>query len=196
MRFTIEKERLTHRGRTLRAFQAFLALMDAAAWIRSEMRGQLAAFGLTLRGFRVLDMLYRDGPTHMGALARACALTPQHAQEVVGQLEDMRWVEGVRTTLEPADNRRNRRLRSLGTPRQTGVHVHKMRLTPLGEKFIGHIFPKHAKVVKAWMKALDGREQVSLTRICRKLKGGDIIKFFKEMRFIDPDEETNTWPTE
>ena len=187
---------MTHRDRTRRAFAAFQALMDAATWFRSEMRRQLAAFGLTFRGFRILDMLYRDGPSHMGELARVCEMKPQHILDIVRELEDLGWVEGEQTALEPVDNRWNRRLKSQGAPRKIGARVRRLRLTPLGEKFIGHVFPKHAKVVKAWMKALDGREQQSLTRICRKLKGGDIIKFFKEMRFIDPDEATNTWPIE
>ena len=39
------------------------------------------------------------------------------------------------------------------------------------------------------MRALEGREQATLSRLCRKLKEGDMIKFFKEIRMMDEDEK-------
>jgi len=43
----------------------------------------------------------------------------------------------------------------------------------------GQFFPKHAKVVNSLMRTLDGREQETLRRL---LRGGDIVKFVKEIR--------------
>ena len=61
--------------------------------------------------------------------------------------------------------------------------------TPLGEKFIGEVLPRHAKAVKALMRAVDGREQETLSRICRKLREGNILKFTSELTHENVDDE-------
>ena len=63
-----------------------------------------------------------------------------------------------------------------------------MRLTPRGEKFIGTFFPKHAKVVKSLKRVLDGREQVTLSRLLLKLRKGDVVKFVREIRMYDDED--------
>ncbi|MGO9591858.1 MAG: hypothetical protein ACLP3K_17655 [Candidatus Acidiferrales bacterium] len=70
-----------------------------------------------------------------------------------------------------------------------GRMVHVVGLTARGKKFIGNVLPRHAKVVKALMRALDAREQDSISRVCRKLREGDALKFLNEMRFEDADDE-------
>jgi hypothetical protein len=42
----------------------------------------------------------------------------------------------------------------------------------------------HAKVVKAEMKVLDGRQQETLSRTCVKLREGDAVKFLKELMIL------------
>src|ERR1700721_2358706 len=54
---------ISHRGKTLRAFEAYLDLLDTTAYLQSELSSQLAAYDVTLGGLRVLDMGYRRGPT-------------------------------------------------------------------------------------------------------------------------------------
>ena len=39
------------------------------------------------------------------------------------------------------------------------------------------------------MRALDGREQETMSRLCRKLRAGDAAKFLREIRMVDEDEE-------
>jgi hypothetical protein len=39
------------------------------------------------------------------------------------------------------------------------------------------------------MCALDAREQDSISRVCRKLREGDVLKFVKELRSEDADDE-------
>jgi uncharacterized protein with von Willebrand factor type A (vWA) domain len=65
-------------------------------------------------------------------------------------------------------------------------------LTPEGKEWIAHVFPKHAKVVKAEMRALDGREQQSLARLCQKLRRGNLERFMREIVLVNP-EETEEW---
>jgi hypothetical protein len=60
-----------------------------------------------------------------------------------------------------------------------------VRLTRVGKDVMKQVFPKRAKVVKAEMSVLDGREQKTLSRLCRKLRQGDVWKFIREMKIVD-----------
>ena len=44
--------------------------------------------------------------------------------------------------------------------------------------------PRACQVVKGEMKALDGREQETLSRMCVKLREGDAVKFLKELMIL------------
>jgi DNA-binding MarR family transcriptional regulator len=59
-----------------------------------------------------------------------------------------------------------------------------VRLTEMGESLIRYVFPVHAKVVKAEMKVLDGRQQETLSRMRVKLHEGDAVKFLKELMIL------------
>jgi hypothetical protein len=87
------------------------------------------------------------------------------------------------------DNPRNRALKAKGDTEQRGRRVARMRLTRAGRKFIGDLFPLHAKVVKALMTALDGREEETLSRMCRKLRERDLLKSVREFRYFRAGEE-------
>jgi hypothetical protein len=47
----------------------------------------------------------------------------------------------------------------------------------------------YSKVFESIMREIDRREQVSLSRICRKLRAGDPVKFFREIRLVDEEQE-------
>ncbi|MGH9735392.1 MAG: hypothetical protein ACRD8A_12485 [Candidatus Acidiferrales bacterium] len=64
-----------------------------------------------------------------------------------------------------------------------------IRLTAEGETLIANGFRKHAKVVKAQMQALEGREQLSLSKLCGKLRRGDVMRFVHELMMEDAEEE-------
>ena len=52
---------LTQKEKSERAFQAYLDLLDAADYMKARVYDQLADHGLTIRGVRVLELLYRQG---------------------------------------------------------------------------------------------------------------------------------------
>jgi hypothetical protein len=58
-------------------------------------------------------------------------------------------------------------------------------LTESGEKFMHVVFPRHAKLVFAFFRALDMREQESLSRNCRKLREGDVAKMLDAITLED-----------
>lgn len=181
------KRRATQKEKTLRAFAAYLELLDTAAWLKTWMAGPLASMDLTMQGFRLLVLLYRDGPTPMTEAARQMRFPRQNLEFVLRRLEQRGWVgrENVRTPpgTKRTPEEKKRRRTSL---RRWAWQFSAIRLTPQGEKFVGQVFPRHAKVVKALMRALDGREQESLGEICRKLRTGHIWKFLSEI--THPDE--------
>jgi len=181
-------KRLDARGKTLRAFRAYLELQLTADWIRKEMRGQLGSFDVTLAGFRLLEVLYREGPTHMSAASKKLECERQNLNVVVRALEERGFLQRLSGTLPLVDNRRNRALKAMGDTEQRGRGVTRLRLTRAGRKFIATLFPRHAKVVKALMRALHGREQETLSRLCRKLREGLSMNYFKELRIIREGE--------
>jgi|HubBroStandDraft_1064217.scaffolds.fasta_scaffold14753_3 hypothetical protein len=70
----------------------------------------------------------------------------------------------------------------------TGRKIVVVQLTPQGKQLIARVFPKHAKVVKAEMKMLEGREQQTLSRLCQKLRKRDVMKWFKEITMEEVEE--------
>jgi len=175
------KRRISQKGKTLRAYRAYLELLDAAEWVRGKLRGQLESFGLTMQGFRVLELLYREGPVYMLQGAETLMWSAQRMDSIVARLEQRGWVQRddavlptrvTRETQIPTERRQRER---------KGVRVALLKLTPEGERFIGTVFPKHAKVVKSFMRVLDSREQFALANICKKLREGDPVKFYREM---------------
>jgi DNA-binding MarR family transcriptional regulator len=89
------KRRISQRGKTLRAFGAYLELFDTAEKIRGELRGQLSGFGLTLRKFRLMEILYREGPTTMVIVADKLLCSRQNLEFISKPLEERGWVRRV-----------------------------------------------------------------------------------------------------
>jgi hypothetical protein len=64
-------------------------------------------------------------------------------------------------------------------------------LTKIGKKFVADVLPNHTKMVKALLRALDGREQDTLSRLCRKLRAGNPVRYFAELthEYVEGDDE-------
>ncbi|MGD0403149.1 MAG: MarR family transcriptional regulator [Candidatus Acidiferrales bacterium] len=180
--------RISQRGKTLRAFGAYLDLLDTAERMRSELRGQLDGFGLTVRGFRLLEILYREGPMLTVAVAEKLECSRQNVDFLLERLEARGWVRRFRRPLRSDELEERRQARERRHRQAKGRSVGVLRLTAEGNKFIGTVFPKHAKVVKSLMRVLDGREQQTLSRLLQKLREGDIVKFVREIRMKRPGE--------
>ncbi len=182
--------RPTQREKTSRAYRAYIDLLDTAEWFRRKLRGQLETFDLTLQGFRLMEMMYREGSINLMDAARRLGCTRQNMDPLLERLAQRGWVERVALIHAPADIPETRLPKARRGIERTGWRTAMARLTPLGEKLIGVVLPKHAKAVKAFMRALDGRQQETLSEICRKLREGDALKFCQEMMFLDAEEES------
>lgn len=101
MNFTTEESKRRGTGsreKTDRAFRAYLELLDAADYMKAEVYDQLSFYGVTMRGFRVLELLYREGPMKLTAVAEALRWSRQNLNVVVKGLADDGW---VRSELQP-----------------------------------------------------------------------------------------------
>lgn len=186
--FQATMHRPTQKEKTQRAFRAYLDLLDTADWMLGELYGQLTSFDLTMNGFRTLEMLYRLGPMKMVDAARERQYNRQNLDVVVKRLEARGWVVRDFSTLAPVAIKPTHLSRIKRTEGRAGRRVVVLRLTQEGEKFIGTVFPKHTKIVKALMRAIDSREQESLSQICRKLREGDVVRFVSELTHLEVEE--------
>ncbi len=178
----------TQKDKTQRAFRTYLDLIDTANWLKREMRAPLDFFDLTFEGFRVLEMLYREGALTVPDVGRRTGHKRQNMLVILRRLEEPGWVRQVEVRL-PAVEFERAHLSKAKREDHEGRMVHAVGLTGRGKKFIGNVLPRHAKVVKALMRALDAREQDSISRVCRKLREGDVVKFVNELRYEYPDDE-------
>ncbi|HTU36020.1 MAG TPA: MarR family transcriptional regulator [Candidatus Acidoferrum sp.] len=175
------------REQALLAFRAYTELIDTATWLRNWTRGSLESFDLTAQGFQMLLLLYQQGPERTTEVARLLRCRLQNADRMARDLEKRGWVKRLNVDLPP--KRANQSgPKTPGARRRTwGVGV--VTLTPQGKKFMAEVFPNHAKVVRALMRALHVREQRVLIEICRKLRTGAILKLVSEIRIVEDWEE-------
>lgn len=140
-----------HRGpaEEVRALDAYVKLSRAAAAVEAVVNRHLAAAGLTISQFGVLEALWHLGPLPQGALARKILKSPANLTTVLDNLERR---DLIRRRRDPSDRR-----------------VVRVELSDAGEARIAPLFPRHvARVVDAF-SALDPAEQDSLARLCRTL---------------------------
>jgi DNA-binding MarR family transcriptional regulator len=172
----------THKDKTLRAFRAYIELLDTAEWFKGEVRAPLASFDLTMNEFRVLELLYREGAQFVPELARKRRTHKQRIDEIVERLGKRGWVGRKVVKLPPVEFARAHQAASMRDKPREGRRVSVVGLTRPGKKFFGNVLPSHSKLVKAFMRVLNGTEQESLARLCRKLRQGDVMKFVSEIR--------------
>jgi DNA-binding MarR family transcriptional regulator len=178
----------SQKEKTVRAFQAFLDVMDTADWFKNELRGPLEAFDLTMGGFRLLEMLYREGALTVPDVARRRLCTRQNIGFVIASLEERGWVRQMVVKMPAAAIKESRLSKLRRGIRREGPRVSVVGLTKSGKNFAGNVLPRHVKVIKALMRALEGREQESLSKMCRKLREGDVVKFVSEIMHEDVED--------
>ena len=178
----------THREKTQRAMQAYMELIDTADWLRGELRVPLEFFGLTMGELRLLEMLNREGALFVPDVARRRKARPQNMKATIKHLEERGWVRRMIVALPPVPFEESHRAKSKRSERREGKRVSVVGLTASGKKFVREVLPRHSKLVKSLLRALDSREQMSLSWMCRKLREGDVVKFLREIRMQDEED--------
>jgi DNA-binding MarR family transcriptional regulator len=205
-----KKERYTDaKGKTRRAYRAYVDLIETADWLRELAARHVAAFRMTLAEYRVMERILRRGPLYPAMLGQRMGCTRQNVTRVIEKLERHGWVKRVEGKLprrhrveigwimtERVDRRAAAEEaakaavgRAASGKDRTGRRVVRVFLTEKGREAIEDAVRKHEKYVKAEMRALEGREQETLSRLCRKLQEGDAVRFFREVQRMDWKED-------
>jgi DNA-binding MarR family transcriptional regulator len=171
--------------RKARAFRAYLDVLDTAAWFRYQVETQLADFDLNLERFRLLEMLYRDGPMTVAEAAKKRCCARQSLFSLAERLGESGWVEIQPVRLPAVEVGELNIARSKRDQERLGRRAANLRLTEEGENFMAGVLPRHEKLVYALMRAIDPREMDRLSRTCRKIREGDVAKLIKELMMED-----------
>ena len=141
----------TYRGsrQEARALNAYVKLMRAAETITTRVHKHLAAFGLTLSQFAVLEALYHLGPLYQREIGQKLLKSSGNITMVIDNLEKRGFVRRDR-------KKEDRRFLNV-------------RLTGEGFELISKVFPPHAAVITREMSVLSAGEQETLARLCKKL---------------------------
>ena len=178
----------SQKQRTERALRAYTAFLDTGDWLKAEVRVPLESFGMTLSEFRLLEVLHRQGALPVVDLARRRGSRWHNVAFLIKGMEERGWVRRAMAMLPPVDFKRAHLPKSRRDERRRGRAMTVVGLTAEGKNFIQQVLATHSKLVKALMRALDGREQDLLFRLCRKLREGNPVRFFAELTHEDEDE--------
>jgi hypothetical protein len=105
-------------------------------------------------------------------------------------LERRGWVRRAVVALPPVAFEESHKAKPKKDEKRKGRRIGVMTLTPSGKRFVHEVMPSHSKMMKALMRVLDSREQLSLSRLCRKLRSGEaVFRFLQEIRMVDEEQE-------
>ncbi|HXX18934.1 MAG TPA: hypothetical protein VEJ46_05995 [Candidatus Acidoferrum sp.] len=182
-------QRPRQREKSLRAFAAYLELVDTADWIRRKLRRPLESFGLTLEEVRLLFMLFPHQQLSTSEFARQRVRDRANLRVTFLSLERRGLVHRKVVTLPPAETRPSRLPKHKRDQPRIGRRVCTVSLTRNGAAFMRRVLPRHVKLVKALMRVLSYREQWTLMRLCCTLREGYIVRFMREIRMEDDDQD-------
>ncbi len=163
--------------------------LDAEEHLKDALKCPLQLAGLTVEGFRLLEMLHRDGALPIAHITKRRGRRRESTLEVIGRLEKRGWARRAIVKLPPVSFERAHLPKSKKDVPREGQKIAVAGLTASGKRLIGDVLMNYSKVFESIMRGIDGREQASLSRICRKLRAGDPVKFFREIRLMDEEQE-------
>ena len=181
----------TPRQRTKRAFGAYMEVLETADWLKGELHGPLLMYDLSMGDFRLLELLHREGAMFAPDIARRRRLHKQAVAVIVRRLTKRGFVLRKIVKLPPVEFQRAHVPTSKRDERREGIRTSVVGLTKSGKRFIGEVLPHHTKVAKALLRALNAREQDSLSHLCRKLRAGNPVRYFAELthEYVEGDDE-------
>jgi MarR family 2-MHQ and catechol resistance regulon transcriptional repressor len=133
-----------------RALQVWIALNRAQHAIDAPLRDQVAAHGLTMKQFAVLEVLLHKGPLPVGEVSERVLLTSGSMTYVLDQLED----DDLLIRRADPDDRR----------------IQQVALTDTGRTLVEQVFPEHAQLLQSLMDALSTVEKETLFRLLHRLR--------------------------
>jgi DNA-binding MarR family transcriptional regulator len=176
-----KKRRASPRDKTILAWGAYLDLTEAARWMDRKLTAALDVFGLTHEEFRLLVVLYKNGPMTRRDATEKLGRIKRAVHETVRTAEEFGWVSVAESYLPAVEMKESRLSKSQRGKPRVGLKVGMVSLTPEGERLVGRVLPRQETAVKRLMDELHSRELESLSRICRRLRGSEALPFWSEV---------------
>lgn len=133
----------------LLALNSYIKLQRAADSVAGQTHRHLAQANLSISQFGVLECLYHLGPLCQRDIGRKILKSSGNISTVIDNLEKRGFVARQRS-------KKDRRYISVG-------------LTESGKHLIADVFPRHVEEIVAQLGTLAPREQLQLSRLCKKL---------------------------
>ena len=133
----------------IRALNSYIALLRCTETVTSETTRHLAAAGLSVGQFGVLETLFHLGPLCQRDIGRKLLKSGGNITTVIDNLVKRDLVE---RHPHPGDRR-----------------YWQVDLTAAGRQLIAGLFPAHAAGVNKRMSVLTDQELLELQRLCKKL---------------------------
>jgi MarR family transcriptional regulator, 2-MHQ and catechol-resistance regulon repressor len=131
------------------ATHLWLVLSKAARAVEQNAMSSVAALGLGLSDFAILELLLHKGPQPVNVIGQRILLTSGSITTAIDRLESRRL---VRRTLHPDDRR-----------------ARLVHLTSEGRRLIVDAFRQHAQDMEETIAVLEPAERLQLTRLLRKV---------------------------
>ncbi|MDE3199037.1 MAG: MarR family transcriptional regulator [Acidobacteriota bacterium] len=131
------------------ATHVWLVLYRAARAVERNALASIAALGLGLSDFAVLELLLHKGPMPVNSLGRKVLLTSGSITTAVSRLETRNLVERK--------------------PHATDRRARIVELTPAGRKLIECAFTRHEQDMEKVMSVLKPAERTELIRLLKKV---------------------------
>ena len=131
------------------ALKLWVVLNRATQAVTRKVEAHIAEQGITPMEFGILEVLHHKGPLLLGEIQRKILVTSGGITYLVDRLTD----KGLVTRQDCPNDRRAR----------------YAVLTPEGAALISRIFPEHARRLSEALSGLSKQEQVTATRLMKKL---------------------------
>ncbi len=131
------------------ALKLWVVLSRATQAVARKVEAHIAAQGLTPMEFGILEVLHHKGPMLLGEIQRKVLVTSGGTTYLVDRLTE----KGLVKRQDCPNDRRAR----------------YAVLTPAGAALISQVFPSHARMLSSTLSGLTKQEQVSATRLMKKL---------------------------
>lgn len=141
-------KRAVHPDESGQATRVWLVLSKAQRAIGQNAAASVAALGLCLSDFAVLEVLLHKGPQPVNVIGRKVLLTSGSITTAVDRLESRQL---VRRTLDPSDRR-----------------ARIVALTAAGRRLIASAFRRHAADMEQTLAVLSPGERRDLVRLLKK----------------------------
>jgi len=186
------RPRAKKRDRTETAFTAYLDLADTAADWGREFERQLQVCSLTTNEFRLLLLLYWNGPMSVSRAAEARNCGVHNILPTIKGMAAQGFLQRQLVRRAPVEMRASKVPKARRQQPRIGRKIWVLSLTLKGEERLEDALWLQTKRAKARMRILTMRQQKTLSALCRKLREpswGAAWRFLREMRMKDTDEE-------